>query len=129
MMLTMNLCQAALEVPNVIDLDLRDALEGLVKTYRTLQSGLVYESKPANPIAAAVYDRVQACVAEIRQRMQEAAAGQHVRDADVLGIVAFLQRMEIQQNNGRRRSRAFIDFLRQHFPQSSPSQQPSSLIL
>src|SRR2546423_7460282 len=34
------------------DPDLRDALDGLTRTYRTLQSGLQYESVPGNPVAA-----------------------------------------------------------------------------
>ena len=37
-------------------------------------------------------------------------------DADVLGTLVFLQRLEFQHSNGRRRGRAFFDFLRTYFP-------------
>jgi hypothetical protein len=37
------------------------------------------------------------------------------RDTDVLAVLAFLQRLEIDRNNGRKRGRAFIDFLRTQF--------------
>ncbi|MSV29886.1 MAG: hypothetical protein EXQ52_14235 [Bryobacterales bacterium] len=43
-------------------------------------------------------------------------ASEHkTRDGDVLAILAFLQRLEIDQNNGRPRGRAFLNYLRQEF--------------
>ena len=47
-----------------------------------------------------------------------------IRDSDVLGVLAFLQRLEIDRNNGRKRGRAYIDFLRTQF--SVLSAQPIS---
>lgn len=127
--ISVRLLETALEVPGIVDFDIREALESLVKTYRTLQSGLVYESRPTNPLAGAVYERVQAAVEDFRKMARETAGMPTLLDAEVLGIVAFLQRMEIQQNNGRRRGRAYIDFLRTHFPQTSEPEAPPSLIL
>ena len=53
------------------------------------------------------------------------------RDADVLGLLVFLQRFELDRNNGRRRGRAFLDALREFHPpdRSHPASSPSSLIL
>ena len=53
------------------------------------------------------------------------------RDADVFGLLVFLQRVEFDRNNGRRRGRAFVDSLRAFYagppaPEPAPS---SSLIL
>ena len=128
--LTVSLTRAALETPNVIDNDVKTALDALIKTYRTLQSGLIYESRPDNPIAGAIYERVQAAVEEYRKRLAEERGMSSVRDAEVLGILAFLQRLEIQFNNGRRLGRAFIDNLRTSFPVQPPeSQQEPSIIL
>ena len=42
-----------------------------------------------------------------------------VRDADVLGVLVFLQRLEMRYNNGRRRGRAFRDFLTGYLPEAS----------
>jgi hypothetical protein len=81
-----------------------------------LQSGLYYASRPENPIAAAVYDRMQASVEELRKANIEKMKS--VREVDILGIFAFLQRVEIQNRNGRRLGRTFIDFLRVHFPRT-----------
>jgi hypothetical protein len=48
-----------------------------------------------------------------------------------LGMLVFLQRVELDRNNGRRRGRAFLDMLRQCYSvESSPSgSSTSSLIL
>ena len=93
------------------DYDVREGLEALVKTYRTLSAGLYYESLPVNTFAAAIVDSVQARLADLKKRETEATGSTSIRDATVLSILAFLQRLEYGHNNGRRRSRAFIDFL------------------
>ena len=109
------LANAALRADrHVIDLDVRDALASMVSKYRALQSGLYYETTPDNAIAAQLQEAVQKRIAEIDAFLKK--NNSVLRDADVLGVLAFLQRMEIQKNNGRRKSRAFIDFLREFFP-------------
>jgi hypothetical protein len=94
------------------DWDVREALEALVKTYRTLQAGLYYETLPANVFAAGIATLVQTRLAEIKKKEAEATGSTTVRDDAVLGLLAFLQRLEYSRNNGRKRSRAFLDFLR-----------------
>jgi hypothetical protein len=51
------------------------------------------------------------------------------READVLGVLAFLQRMEIYHNNGRRRGRAFLDFLRSQTQPTHAAPPASPLIV
>jgi hypothetical protein len=116
------LARAALDTRGVIDNDMKEALEGLVRTYRTLQTGLVYEARPDNPLAARVYSSVQERLTDISERLKE--HGQSMRDADVLGIFAFLQRMEIQHNNGKPKGRAFIHFLAGFLPAVSEDSAP-----
>ena len=126
------LAKGALEQEHhAIDLDVRDALASLVSTYRALQSGLYYNTMPDNPIAARIQRAVQARLAEVQEFLKQ--SNTVLRDSDVLGVLAFLQRMEIQKNNRRRKSRAFIDFLREFLPPEAPAKPeapaPSSLIL
>ena len=45
-----------MQVPGVVDRDVLEALDGLIRTYRTLQSGVYYESRPNNPLAGSIYD-------------------------------------------------------------------------
>lgn len=107
----------AIDREKAVDADAREALESLVKTYRTLQSGLIYENRPANPYAAGVQQRMNEAIEELRKAMEEDAGMATLRDADVLSTLVFLQRLEIQHNNERRRGRAFFDFLRTYFPE------------
>ena len=126
-----NLGTAAFSTPGAVDYDVREALEALVRTYRTLQSGVLYESLPPNPLAANIYRGLQNAVAQFRQDEQRRLGLSRTRDADVLGILAFLQRLEMDWNNGRRRGRAFMDALRRFYSAVSDSAPPtaSSLIL
>jgi hypothetical protein len=127
-----SLVSAALDTPGAVDYDVREALDALVRTFRTLQSGVYYETIPPNPLAANIYRLVQGGVAEFRQREQQQLGVSRTRDADVLGVLVFLQRVELDRNNGRPRGRAFLDSLRAFYASQAPqppAAPPSSLIL
>jgi hypothetical protein len=109
----------ALESRAAIDQDVREALAALIKTYRTLESGLIYETRSANPYAAAIQAHMQAAIADLRERMTQATGMATLRDVEILGVLVFLQQLSIQHDNGRRRGRAFIDFLFTNFNPSS----------
>lgn len=113
----------AMEQEKAVDSDAREAIESLVRTYRTLQSGLIYETRPQNPYAAGIQERLMNAIEELRKSIAEEAGMQMLRDTDVLATLVFLQRLEIQHSNGRRRGRAFFDFLRTYFPEPAPSVQ------
>jgi hypothetical protein len=52
------------------------------------------------------------------------------RDADVLGIWVFLQRLGLANDNGRRLGRTFLDLLREFYGgRATPPRPMSSLIL
>lgn len=129
--LARTLLDAALATSSAVDFDVRESLDALVRTYRTLQSGVYYETLPANPIAANICRLVQAGIEEFRKEEQERTSMTHVRDADILGLLVFLERLELDNNNGRKRGRAYLDFLSGFFPEQSaePSSTGSSLIV
>lgn len=108
--------EATLETPGAVDYDLREALAALIRTQRTLESGLYYETRPENPVAAELFRRIQEAIAEFRRVETEESHMTKTRDTDVLGVLAFLQRLEIDRHNGRKKGRAFVDFLRGQFP-------------
>jgi hypothetical protein len=99
-----------------VDGDAREALDALIRTYRTLESGLIYETRPQNPYAVAIQEALKGSIEELRKHIAEESGMNTLRDADVLGALVFLQRLELQHRNGRRRGRAFYDFLRAYFP-------------
>jgi hypothetical protein len=129
--LSATILRTAAETPGVIDFDIREALESLIRTYRTLQSGVYYESRPASPLAARIYGVLQQALEEYRRAEHEQLGMTKTRDAAVLGLLAFLQHFELHSNNGRRRGRAFLDALRRFYsPEPEPEPPPaSSLIL
>jgi hypothetical protein len=125
------LASAAFQMQGTVDFDAREALESLIRTYRTLESGVYYESVPPNPLAANIYRAVQAGVAEFRNAEQQRFGISRTRDGDVFRLLVFLQRVELDRNNGRRRGRTFLDGLRGLYAED-PAEEgpgPSSLIL
>jgi hypothetical protein len=115
---------------NAVDYDIRDALDGLVRTYQTLGSGLYYESRPTNSIAAAIFDGVQQRVEEIRKL--ETERGLHkVHDGQLLTVFVFLQHLEYALNNQRKRGRSFLENIIDTMAQFVEEEQPaaSSLLI
>lgn len=113
--------EGALAQPGATDYDTRDALEALIKTMRTLQSGIYYETVPDNKFAASIAAHVQEKIAELRKRELDATGASSIKDSTLLTVLAFLQRLEYSRNNGRKRSRAFLDFLRGFYVPSPES--------
>jgi hypothetical protein len=114
--LSAKLLAASLATAGAIDYDVREALEALIRTYRTLESGLIYETRPANPLASGIQAKLKEDVDDLQKRIQEQGST-GIRDKDILGVLIFLQRLELTHNNGRKRGRAFLDFLRANFPE------------
>jgi len=120
--------QAGLETAGAVDSDVAEALAALIRTYRTLESGLYYETRPDNMVAAELVRRIQTAVSEFRRAETEKLQMTRTRDADVLGVLAFIQRLQIDRHNGRKRGRAFLDFLRGQLPDTAV-QAAGSLIV
>ncbi len=125
------LIKIALGSPNIVDADVREALDAMARTHRTLESGLVYETRPANLVAAGIQQTLASELDELRKQLQERAGMETLRDADILGVLVLLQRMQFTHDNGRPRGRAFLDFLRQEFLEASDPEgaNPSGLIV
>ena len=123
--------RAALSNPDVVDNDVREAIEASIRTHRTLQTGLVYESLPSNPLAAGICRALDAALEEFR-RIEAEQLGMHKTGGSVtLGVLAFFQHFELSYNNGRRRGRAFLQALFDFYPlETEPAVSgTSSLIL
>jgi hypothetical protein len=98
---------AAMAESGAVDTDVQEALDAITRTWRTLESGLYYETRPDNPLAAHIQTRVQEEIANLRKEL--AAKGvPAIPDATFLGILVFFHRMSIQYDNHRRYGRSFI---------------------
>ena len=112
----------AMDSNKAVDRDAGEALASLIQTYRTLQSGLIYETRPQNPYAAAIQQALKESVDDLTKRLSEESGMHTLRDADVLGALVFMQRLQMQHDNGRPRGRAFYDFMRELFPAQAQSE-------
>ncbi len=123
-----SLVHAALSLPGIVDSDAREALDALIRTWRTLQSGLYYESLPQGRPALHLYRSIQASLEELQRRETEAGHTK-TRVGAVLLVLVFLERLELDRSNRRPRGRAFLNLLWDFYgaPPTEPS--PSSLIL
>jgi len=102
---------AAVQTEGAVDSDMREALAALVTTFRTASSGLIYEARPDNTIAAAVVARFREELDKFRADVQKRSPEHAILDKDLLGVLVFWQRLEYQRSNGRRKGRAFMESL------------------
>jgi hypothetical protein len=111
------LVDGALKTPGITDHEIRTELAGLVTRYR----GMAVEGEPS-----LVAESVAARVLDIRSRLAKMPADEagvppmELPDETILSVVVFLQRLEISHNNGRKLSRAFLQFLMQFHVPSLP---------
>jgi hypothetical protein len=84
---------------DALDADLREAMDSLTQTYKTLDSGLYYESLPQNPIAAAIARQVNNEIEQFRQYLRE--RGAHETTATFLKLLQFYRLNSILYNNGK----------------------------
>ena len=124
-----SLSAAALAASTAADNDVRDALDALIRTYRTLEAGVYYETVPENALASRVFRVVQDDIARFRMEERQGRAIASIRDADILRALVFFARLELDRNNGRPRGRAFIGLLRELSPIPSDSDARSRLVI
>ena len=116
------------------DSDLIAALTMVARQYEMLaSSGLHYEVPVTNLAHQAIATEVQKMLKEYREAEQKHLGYSRLRDADVLRGLVFLVRMGYTRTSGRPKSRAFVDFLLQQFPEESSviasSERQSPIIL
>ena len=100
------------------DPDVLLSLAALAGTYKTLQSGLLYEKIPEVPAQRDLYLALSQFLNGIKQKAAESGNSAALKDAAIFHVIVFLYRMGLLRSNGRPRSRRFIEFLRGQFPQA-----------
>ncbi len=125
-----SLLNSSLRTPGAVDTDALEALEALIKTYLTAESGLIYESRPDNSVAAAVQKKFAESLADYQKiRAEREDDRPPLRDKEVLGILVFLARFGQQNLNGRPKGRLFLDVLSRMTPPERIDEREPSIIL
>lgn len=117
-----HLMEYALNNPRTVDPEILEALDKLVRTYQTEQNGLYYESLPESPGALGVYRTLREFIDGLQKKAQERGDVVGVKSGDLIRSLVFLVRMARVNTTSRPRSRYFIDFLRQTFPEQAATQ-------
>ena len=124
-----SLVQAALRTRGAIDSDVIKALEALIQTRRTLESGLYYETRAQNAVAANVQRLFENSLSEYQKLRTEREKLSPVRNAEILTILVFLHRLGQHNQNGRPRGRMYLDLLQQMMPDTGVAERAPSIIL
>jgi hypothetical protein len=123
------LLQAALRTPGAIDTDVLAALEALIQTYRTRESGLYYETRAENRIAASIQRSFTESLQEYEKIRAQRERLLPLRNSEILKVLVFLHRIGRQHRNGRPRGRMFISLLREMTPEPVVEERAPSIIL
>ena len=124
-----SLVQAALRTEGAVDTDILAALEALIQTHRTLESGLVYETRAENALAAAIQRRLAESLNDYQKIRKEREGLTFFRNTDILAILVFLHRLGQQNQNGKPRGRMYLDLLRQMTPEKGVEERAPSIII
>ncbi len=119
-----NLLEFAAENRGLHDADVAAAVAALADTYRTLSSGLYYEKPPDGGLPRSLYSHLAEFIEKLKAQDAERAGFPTIKDTELFYLLVFLLRVARVHSNGRPRSRAFLDFLREEFPQAVPAQAP-----
>jgi hypothetical protein len=122
------LASAALQTPGAVDRDVQSALDAMIRTYRTRESGLFYESRPDNVVAGMLQQRLQSAIDQYSQALTRERGMTAVRDADVLGALVFLYRVAVNIDNARPRGRSLISILMARYPELGGGSGGQSLL-
>ncbi len=124
-----SLVQAALRTSGTIDADVMTALEALIQTHRTLESGLVYQTRAENAIAAAVQNSFTASLSSYQKLREQREGLSQVRNAEILAVLVFLYRVGQGNQNGRPRGCMFLSLLRQMTPEQERIEERAPSII
>ncbi len=124
------LIRYALANPMTVDRDLEGALEKMVRTYETLSSGIYYESLPEESSQIGVFRALKSFLDEYQEKQRKHAGGLAgvtvIKESDVIRSLVFLVRLANVHSNKRPKGRAFIDFLRQTYPEAAAAKKEES---
>jgi hypothetical protein len=133
--LTFALAKAARADRGLHDRDMISGISGLANRYeRLVNSGLHYDQPLTSEAQRRVTAEIETMLKEYGEAEQKHMGYSTLRESDVLKALVFLVRLAQGRTSGRAKSRAFIDFLFQQFPEKesailAPQEASSRIIL
>ena len=113
--------------PSTVDLDAIEALAALVATFKTLSSGLYYETVPqGSPVAKALFRRMKELLDALMEPPQEEDR-RALRVSEAQQVLEFMTQTADFHSNGRPKSRRYLDWLTSMVPR--PNEQEQSRLI
>jgi hypothetical protein len=118
--LTFGVAKMARADRSLNDRDAIAAITALARRYETLTgSGLYYETAVASVPQQQIVAELEKMITQYRELEQKHVGYSTLKDNEALQALVFLLRMAHGRTSGRPKSRAFLDFLFEHFPEKS----------
>lgn len=111
------------------DTDVLAAVQSFAETARTLMTGIYYETQPDGLVRRGLYAALTTFVTELKQKTAEQGRSAALKDSDIFYLSVFLYRMGLLRTNGRPRSRRYVEFLRNQFPEAQERKREESRII
>jgi hypothetical protein len=130
--LSFALAHAARSDHGLHDRDLLTALQAMARRTETLvSSGLHYSEPVTSPPVQSIISELEKMLKQYNETEQKHVGYSTLKDSELLQVLVFMLRTAFARTTGRPRSRAFINFLLEQFPEReiSTAQAGSSLII
>ncbi len=128
--LTLVICDFAAEHRATVDQDVVAATSSLAEAFVTLDKGIYYEKRPASLLQAGLYDAMKAAISKLQKDEAVQAGFPKSRDGDLRDALIVLTQLGARHDNGRPRSRAYLDMLRREIrPKIAPQSEASRIII
>jgi hypothetical protein len=124
-----SMLNATLKTEGAVDTDVLQALDALIKTQLTAQSGLVYETRAENTIAAAIQRGFSASLVDYEKVRAERESLAPIKSSEIFKILVFLRRFGEQNLNGKPKGRMFLDILKHMTPEQRVDERAPSIIM
>lgn len=122
-------CRLARNNPQLVDSDVEASLQALAETYRTLSSGIYYESAPDYILQRELYEVLKAAVEDFKKQQAREVSLSSIRDGEIRDALIFLAQLCAARSNGRPKGRAYLDLLRRGFKPEEFSEPASNIVL
>lgn len=116
-------------VPHLHDADVVGAMAALEKTFRTLDKGLYYDSKPDGSLEQFLYLKLKESI-DLKIQNPD-AQGHRLKVSTAIDCLVFLQQFALIKGSGRPLSRGYLAHVEEvflHAPQESASEEPRILL-
>ena len=112
--------------PGMVDQDVRDALDAVRATMKTLSSGIHYDTLPEGSVASiGLYRRIKPVLEQLMQ--PQGLTVDALRVSDIAELLDFLLVTAESRSSGRPRSRQYLDWLASVTPE--PPREAASQII